>query len=108
MKPADVGLLNNKLVLGKLSGRHAFKERIKELGYDLLENEFERAFAEFKNIADKKKEIFDEDIEAIIGVEKMDVPSIFQLESLSISCGPHTVATAGVRVKLQDGRLGDN
>ncbi|MBI5308524.1 MAG: 2-isopropylmalate synthase, partial [Planctomycetes bacterium] len=93
MKPADVGLLNNKLVLGKLSGRHAFKERIKELGYDLLEDEFERAFAEFKNIADKKKEIFDEDIEAIIGVEKMDVPSRFQLESLSISCGPHTVPT---------------
>ncbi len=108
MKPADVGLLNNKLVLGKLSGRHAFKERIKELGYDLLENEFERAFAEFKNIADKKKEIFDEDIEAIIGVEKMDVPSIFQLESLSISCGPNTVPTAGVRIKLQDGSLVDN
>lgn len=108
MKPADIGLLKNKLVLGKLSGRHAFKERIKELGYDLSEKEFERAFAEFKNIADKKKEIFDEDIEAIIGMEKMDVPSIFQLESLSISCGPHTVPTAGVRVKLQDGSLVDN
>jgi 2-isopropylmalate synthase len=78
------------------------------LGYELSEKEFERAFEEFKHIADKKKEIFDEDIEAIIGIEKMEVPNIFHLESLSISCGPNTVPTAGVRLKLQDGHLVDN
>ncbi len=108
MKPEDVGYLKTRLVLGKLSGRNALKTRIKELGYELSEKEFERAFEEFKHIADKKKEIFDEDIEAIIGIEKMEVPNIFQLESLSISCGPNTVPTAGVKLKLQDGRLVDN
>lgn len=108
MKPEDVGYLKTRLVLGKLSGRNALKTRIKELGYELSDSEFERAFDEFKHIADKKKEIFDEDIEAIIGIEKMDVPSVFLLESLSISCGPNSVPTAGVRLKLQDGRVVDN
>ncbi|GAB63976.1 MAG: 2-isopropylmalate synthase [Candidatus Jettenia sp.] len=108
IKPEDVGHLKTRLVLGKLSGRHALKERIKELGYELSEEEFERAFKEFKHIADKKKEVFDEDIEAIIGIEKMEVPAIFQLEGLSISCGPNTVPTAGVRLKLQDGSTVDN
>jgi len=108
MKPEDVGLQKTRIVLGKLSGRHAFKERIKGLGYELSEEEFERAFEEFKHIADKKKEVFDEDIEAIIGIEKMDVPNIFHLESLSISCGPNAVPTAGVRLKLQDGCVVNN
>ncbi|MDN3514987.1 MAG: 2-isopropylmalate synthase [Candidatus Brocadia sp.] len=108
MKPEDVGYLKTRLVLGKLSGRNAFKTRIKELGYELSEKEFERAFAEFKHIADKKKEVFDEDIEAIIGIEKMEVPNIFQLESFSISCGPNAAPTAGVRLKLQDGCFVNN
>ncbi|MCF6158897.1 MAG: 2-isopropylmalate synthase [wastewater metagenome] len=108
MSPEDVGHLKTKIVLGKLSGRHALKNRIRELGYELSEEEFERAFEEFKSIADKKKEIFDEDIEAIIGIEKMEVPTIFQLVSLSISCGPNVVPTAGVRLKLHDGRIVDN
>lgn len=108
MRPEDVGLHKTKLVLGKLSGRHAFKERVKELGYILTEKELERAFEEFKHVADKKKEIFDEDIEAIIEVEKMETPNIFQLDSLSISCGPNVVTTAGVRLRLQDGRVVEN
>ena len=74
----------------------------------MSDEEFERAFEEFKHVADKKKEVFDEDIEAIIGVEKMDVPNIFQLESLSICCGPNAVPTAGVRLKLKDGHVVDN
>lgn len=108
MHPEDVGLQKTKIVLGKLSGRHAFKERIKELGYDLTEIEFEKAFEEFKRLADKKKEIFDEEIEAIIDTEKMEIPHIFQLESLSISCGPNVVPTAGVRIRLSDGSIADN
>ncbi|MDR4508006.1 MAG: 2-isopropylmalate synthase [Candidatus Brocadiaceae bacterium] len=108
MHPKDVGLHDTKLVLGKLSGRHAFKKRIKELGYHLTEKEFERAFQEFKRIADKKKEVFSEEIEAIIDMEKAEVPHIFQLESLTISCGPNVVPTAGVRLKLQDGTFVDN
>jgi 2-isopropylmalate synthase len=108
MRPEDVGLHKTSLVLGKLSGRHAFRERVKELGYVLTEQEMERAFEEFKQVADKKKEIFDEDIEAIIEVEKMEAPHVFQLESLSISWGHNVVPTVGVRLKLQDGRIVEN
>lgn len=105
MRPEDVGLHKTKIVLGKLSGRHAFKERIRELGYEVSDDEFERAFEEFKRVADKKKEIFDEDIEAIIGIEKTEVPHVFALESISINCGPRVVPTAQVQLKLQDGRI---
>ena len=66
MRPQDVGLSRSSLVLGKHSGRHALRERIRELGFTLEEAEFERVFAEFKALADKKKELFDGDIEALV------------------------------------------
>lgn len=107
MDPKDIGLLNTRLVLGKLSGRHAFKERIIKLGYEISESELEHAFEKFKQLADKKKEIYDEDIEAIIQDEKAETPHIFELESLNISCG--AVPTAGVRIhNLKDGTVVDN
>ncbi|MFM8845672.1 MAG: 2-isopropylmalate synthase [Gammaproteobacteria bacterium] len=66
MRPQDVGLSRSSLVLGKHSGRHALRERIKELGFVLEDAEFERVFNEFKALADKKKELFDGDIEALV------------------------------------------
>lgn len=66
MRPQDVGLARSSLVLGKHSGRHALRERVKELGFALEEQEFERVFIEFKALADKKKELFDGDIEALV------------------------------------------
>jgi 2-isopropylmalate synthase len=66
MRPQDVGLSRSSLVLGKHSGRHALRERVKELGFALEEQEFERVFIEFKSLADKKKELFDGDIEALV------------------------------------------
>jgi 2-isopropylmalate synthase len=66
MRPQDVGLARSSLVLGKHSGRHALRERVKELGFELEETEFERVFIEFKALADKKKELFDGDIEALV------------------------------------------
>ena len=66
MRPQDVGLARSSLVLGKHSGRHALRERVKELGFELEEKEFERVFVEFKSLADKKKELFDGDIEALV------------------------------------------
>jgi 2-isopropylmalate synthase len=66
MRPQDVGLARSSLVLGKHSGRHALRERVKELGFALEEQEFERVFIEFKSLADKKKELFDGDIEALV------------------------------------------
>ena len=66
MRPQDVGLSRSSLVLGKHSGRHALRERIKELGFELDDVEFARVFEEFKALADKKKELYDGDIEALV------------------------------------------
>ena len=66
MRPQDVGLSRTNLVLGKHSGRHAFRERVKELGFEVDEAELNRLFEEFKALADKKKELFDGDIEALV------------------------------------------
>ena len=66
MRPEDVGLARSSLVLGKHSGRHAFRDRVAELGFELDEFETNRAFQEFKKLADKKKDVYDGDIEAII------------------------------------------
>jgi 2-isopropylmalate synthase len=71
MTPESIGLAKNRMVLGKLSGRHAFTERIKEMGYILSEEEINSAFEKFKNLADRKKEVTDRDIEALIG-EKVE------------------------------------
>ncbi len=98
MNPEDVGLLKTSLVLGKLSGRHALKERIKELGYDITKEELDHAFEKFKLLADKKKEIYDEDVEALVQEEKTDTPHLFELEDMDISCG--SVPIAGVRIRI--------
>ncbi len=96
MDPKDIGLLSTRLVLGKLSGRNAFKQRIIKLGYEISESELEHAFERFKHLADKKKDIYDEDIEALVQDEKADAPQLFELRNLSICCGP--VPSAGVRI----------
>ncbi|MCP5002454.1 MAG: 2-isopropylmalate synthase [Planctomycetes bacterium] len=108
MRPEDVGLPKTQLVLGKLSGRHAFKKRVKELGYELTKEEIEHTFSQFKLLADKKKDIYDQDIEAIIQDEKSDVPQIYELDSLSISCGPNVVPTAGVRLRVGGSKIVDD
>ncbi|MDP8248624.1 MAG: 2-isopropylmalate synthase [Candidatus Tritonobacter lacicola] len=112
MKPQDIGLGESRLVLGKHSGRHAFKERLKQMGYELKEAEVERAFGRFKELADKKKAVFDEDIGAIIEDEIYAGPEKYRLEYISISSGNRTVPTATVRLRcgddiLQDAACGD-
>ncbi len=69
MTPESIGLNTNKLVLGKHSGRHAFIQRLKDLGYDLDEEDIQKAFVRFKTLADMKKEVFDEDLDAIVADE---------------------------------------
>ena len=66
MRPEDVGLKATSLVMGKHSGRHAFREKLNELGFELGDNAFEDAFRRFKDLADRKKHVFDEDIEALV------------------------------------------
>lgn len=104
MTPESVGIPKSSIVLGKLSGRHAFRERIKELGYELSEEDLERAFIRFKNLADKKREIFDEDIESIVVDEVLRVPKRFKLVYLNVVAGNVTVPTATVQMEV-DGKL---
>ncbi len=104
MTPETVGIPKSSLVLGKLSGRHAFRERLKELGYNLSENEFEIAFRRFKSLADKKREIYDEDIESIVIEEVLRVPHRFKLIYLNVVSGNMTVPTATVQMEV-DGKI---
>jgi 2-isopropylmalate synthase len=93
-----------ELVLGKLSGRHAFRERLKMLGYELKAEEFSRAFGAFKELADKKAEIEDRDIEALIADELRTEEETYHLDLLQVSCGNQLVPTATARVIAPGGR----
>jgi 2-isopropylmalate synthase len=100
MKPEDVGFEESHIVLGKHSGRHAFGERLKKLGFDLNKAELNKAFERFKAIADKKKEIFDEDLETIVEEEISKIPEKFQLVDFYITSGNLVKPTASVRLKF--------
>jgi len=104
MTPESIGLNQNKLVLGKHSGRHAFIERLKELGYDLSKEDIEKAFVRFKALADKKKEIFDEDLDAIVADEIIRVPEKFKLLQMNVSSGSFAAPTATVELEI-DGKV---
>ena len=73
MTPESIGLSQNRMVLGKLSGKHAFEERLKEMGYNLKPEEIVKAFEKFKELADKKKIVLDRDIEALVGEKVSEV-----------------------------------
>lgn len=102
MRPEDVGFKESKLVLGKHSGSHAFMRKLEELGVKLSKSEFEKAFQQFKMLADKKKEIFDEDIIAIVEEEIKEVPQIWQLSYVHTVTGSSTVPTATVKLKKEN------
>jgi len=102
MEPETIGLDKSKLVLGKHSGRHAFKKKLQEMGYELTENELNRLFSKFKELADKRKEIQDEDIEALVAEEILRVPDTYQLDYLNVISGTSTVPTATVKLKIKD------
>ena len=99
MRPEDVGFVETGLVLGKHSGRHAFRVRLKALGIDLKDQELDRAFSRFKNVADKKKEVYDEDLVAIAEDEAKLVPKAWQLVSLSATSGTNIAPKATVAIK---------
>ena len=96
MNPAMVGISHSNLVLGKHSGRHAFRSRLVELGFSLNDEELNKAFTRFKEMADRKKEITDHDIEAIVENEIRKVPVTYELSYLHISSGTTIVPTATV------------
>jgi 2-isopropylmalate synthase len=104
MDPRSVGIPASSLVLGKLSGRHAFKERLAELGYVLDKEAFDRAFMVFKELADKKREVTDRDIESLIAEEMRTASEVYHLDYVEVSCGDHSIPTATVRLVGPDGR----
>ena len=103
--PRSVGVPSNSLVLGKLSGRHAFKQRLSELGYNLSEEELSKAFAAFKQLADKKKHVTDRDIESLIAEEQRTVSEQYHLERIQVTSGDRGMPTAAVRLKGPDGAM---
>ncbi|MGI9952749.1 2-isopropylmalate synthase [Moorellaceae bacterium AZ2] len=100
MNPAMIGLVQTNIVLGKHSGRHALRARLSELGYTLTEAELDKAFQRFKELADRKKEISDRDLEAIVEHEVRRIPEKYILEYLHISSGTRVVPTATVGLKV--------
>jgi 2-isopropylmalate synthase len=104
LRPEDVGLSRSHLVLGKHSGRHAFRERVEALGFELDEAEFNRVFEDFKALADKKKELFDGDIEALVLRAEGSAAGPWQLVELSTETRSGGVARATVHLRHGDGR----
>ncbi len=104
MDAASIGLKNNQIVLGKHSGRNAFRTRLQELGHDLNEQDLNRAFIRFKELADKKKDMTDWDILAIVNDETQQAPEHFHLELVQVSCGDHARPTATVTLRTPDGK----
>jgi len=105
MNPKTVGIPSSSLVLGKLSGRHAFKEHLAELGYSLKEEDFNRAFSAFKELADKKKGVTDRDIESVIAEEQRTVSEEYHLDRVQISCGDRGIPTAAVSLIGPKGKV---
>lgn len=112
MDPKTVGIPASSLVLGKLSGRHAFRERLAELGYTLSEDDFNRAFTAFKELADKKKEVTDKDIESLVAEEQRTVSETYHIDRIQVTCGDRGIPTAAIRLigpssqTLEDASLG--
>lgn len=103
MTPESVGLKQSQLVLGKHSGRHAFEEKLKELGYSNLEQEdINKAFQSFKDLADKKKYVMDRDIEALVTQESSKVSETYKLDYFQISSGSGIASTSTVKVSSKD------
>ncbi|HEX8324886.1 MAG TPA: 2-isopropylmalate synthase [Tepidisphaeraceae bacterium] len=113
MDPAVVGVPKNELVMGKHSGRAAFKDRVIQLGHTLSDVQIENTFNAFKTLADKKKEIFDEDIEAIIDSELGRQSAVWELASMQVMSGSNAIPTATITLKdssgqtQQDASIGD-
>ncbi len=103
MRPESVGLVKTHLVLGKHSGRHAFRDRLKDMGYELPDEDINKAFERFKRLADQKKEVFDEDLEAIVSDELRQIKEVFALRHLYVESGTEATPSATVELEV-DGK----
>ncbi|MCX6149874.1 MAG: 2-isopropylmalate synthase [Ignavibacteriales bacterium] len=112
MTPGDVGVNKTKIVLGRHSGRHGLKARLIELGYQLSENDLQKVYEAFLELADKKKEIFDDDLRVLMGDEVYKIQELYELDYLQVNAGTNTIPTATIRLKvgeesIQESSTGD-
>ena len=104
MTPESIGIPGNRLVMGKHSGRHAFDQRLKHLGFNLSKEDMNRAFVKFKELADKKKNVYDEDIEAIVAEEILrvqDQPDAYELIYLNVNSSSDGIPSATVKMRVR-------
>ena len=103
--PKSVGWPSNSIVLGKLSGRAGLRARLEELGYNLDQEELNEVFEAFKNLADRKREVTDQDLESLMSTRRrtIDVPTIYKLAHVQVSTGDHDVPTATVKITSPEG-----
>ncbi|MBL7187345.1 MAG: 2-isopropylmalate synthase [Phycisphaerae bacterium] len=102
MRPEDIGLAESRVVLTARTGRHGLRHRLEEMGYTLSEQELEKTYERFLAVADKKHEMFDEDLAAIISDEIHAIEQVHILEYLHVACGTGTLPTASVKIKTKD------
>lgn len=102
MRPEDVGSPKSAVVLTARTGRHGLKHRLNELGYKVSEAELEQIYQRFLDVADKKTEVFDEDIAALVSAEMRTIEPVFELQYLHVACGTGTLPTASVKIKTKD------
>ncbi|MBN2468951.1 MAG: 2-isopropylmalate synthase, partial [Deltaproteobacteria bacterium] len=107
MTPESIGVPQSTLVLGKHSGRHAFRDRLKQLGVELSEQELTIVFKRFKDLADKKKEVFTEDLQAILADEILQVPEQYKLINMNVVSGTVAIPTATVELEINGKRFKD-
>ncbi|MEE2701132.1 MAG: 2-isopropylmalate synthase [Chloroflexota bacterium] len=105
MDPQSIGWPSSELVLGKLSGRHGLQARLSELGYSPSDEDLNRLFEDFKELADKKREVTDRDLEALMNNQRRSFVETYTLDHIQVSCGNHEVPTATVRLIGPDGAV---
>ena len=102
MTPESVGLNKSKIILGRHSGRHGIQSRLAELGYELSNSDMNKVYKRFLELADKKKEIFDDDLRILMGDRNIKKNNAFDLDYLHVAIGTNTIPTATVRIKTSD------
>lgn len=112
MRPEDVGIKESKLVMGKHSGRHALRQRYQELGFDLSNAELEKAYVLIKQVADRKKEVFDEDLIVTVRDALRIAPTVYKVRNLQTIAGNHVIPTATIAIEkggvlIKDSAIGD-
>jgi 2-isopropylmalate synthase len=105
MRPESVGLTESRLVLGKHSGRHAFKVRLRDLGFELTGEDLDKAFARFKDVADRKKHITDADLEALLADQLSGPKELYKLQGIQVTCGQIGMPTATIKLEGPDGEI---